>query len=68
MNKIAIPTVRGFREATGHEYVGGDLFGVMISEEREPSVLEINVRPNAPGRRAWPPLLYMRAETTNRDC
>ncbi|MEI8003153.1 MAG: phosphoribosylamine--glycine ligase [Methanothrix sp.] len=44
MNKIAVPTVRGFKEATGHEYVGVIYFGLMISEEREPSVLEINVR------------------------
>lgn len=44
MEKIAIPTVRGFREATGHSYVGVIYFGLMISEEREPSVLEINVR------------------------
>lgn len=44
MNKIALPTVRGFHEATGHEYVGVIYFGLMISEEREPSVLEINVR------------------------
>ncbi len=44
MNKIALPTVRGFHEATGHEYVGVIYFGLMISEDREPSVLEINVR------------------------
>ncbi|NLH21188.1 MAG: phosphoribosylamine--glycine ligase [Methanothrix sp.] len=44
MKKIAVPTVRGFREATGHSYVGVIYFGLMISEEREPSVLEINVR------------------------
>ncbi len=44
MNKIAVPTVRGFHEATGHEYVGVIYFGLMISEEKEPSVLEINVR------------------------
>jgi phosphoribosylamine--glycine ligase len=44
MKKIAIPTVRGFREATGQPYVGVIYFGLMISEEREPSVLEINVR------------------------
>jgi len=44
MNKIALPTIRGFHEATGHEYVGVVYFGLMISEEREPSVLEINVR------------------------
>ncbi len=44
MKRIAVPTVRGFREATGHEYVGVIYFGLMISEERDPRVLEINVR------------------------
>jgi phosphoribosylamine--glycine ligase len=44
MSKIALPTVRGFKEAMGHEYVGVIYFGLMISEEKEPSVLEINVR------------------------
>ena len=44
MNRIALPTVHGFHEATGHEYVGVIYFGLMISEDREPSVLEINVR------------------------
>ena len=44
INEIAMPTVRGFHEATGHEYVGVIYFGLMISEEKEPSVLEINVR------------------------
>jgi phosphoribosylamine--glycine ligase len=44
MNRIAVPTVRGFREATGQPYVGVIYFGLMISQEREPSVLEINVR------------------------
>ena len=44
MKRIAIPTVRGFKEATGHEYKGVIYFGLMISEEKEPSVLEINVR------------------------
>jgi phosphoribosylamine--glycine ligase len=44
MKRIAEPTVRGFRETTGHEYVGVIYFGLMISEDREPSVLEINVR------------------------
>ena len=44
MNKIAVPTVRGYHEATGHDYVGVIYFGLMISEEKEPSVLEINVR------------------------
>lgn len=44
MKRIAVPTVRGFREVTGHDYVGVIYFGLMISEERDPSVLEINVR------------------------
>jgi phosphoribosylamine---glycine ligase len=44
MKRIAVPTVRGFKEATGHDYVGVIYFGLMISEEKEPSVLEINVR------------------------
>ncbi|OPY48725.1 MAG: phosphoribosylamine--glycine ligase [Methanosaeta sp. PtaU1.Bin060] len=44
MKRIAVPTVRGFKDATGHEYVGVIYFGLMISEEREPYVLEINVR------------------------
>jgi phosphoribosylamine--glycine ligase len=44
MKRIALPTVRGFKEATGHEYVGVIYFGLMISEDRDPAVLEINVR------------------------
>lgn len=44
MKKIAIPTIKGFREANGHEYVGVIYFGLMITEDREPHVLEINVR------------------------
>ncbi|RQW79416.1 MAG: phosphoribosylamine--glycine ligase [Methanothrix sp.] len=44
MKRIAVPTVRGFKEATGHDYVGVIYFGLMISDEKEPSVLEINVR------------------------
>ena len=44
MKRIAVPTVRGFKEATGHDYVGVIYFGLMITEEKEPSVLEINVR------------------------
>ncbi|HNX09928.1 MAG TPA: phosphoribosylamine--glycine ligase [Methanothrix sp.] len=44
MNRIAVPTVRGFRESTGQPYVGVIYFGLMVSPEREPSVLEINVR------------------------
>lgn len=44
MRKIAVPTIAGFREATGHEYAGIIYFGLMITEDREPFVLEINVR------------------------
>jgi len=44
MKKIAVPTVRGFKESSGQEYRGVIYFGLMISEDREPSVLEINVR------------------------
>ena len=44
MTKIALPTVRGFKESCGQEYRGIIYFGLMISEDREPSVLEINVR------------------------
>ncbi len=44
MRRIAVPTVRGFKEATGHEYAGVIYFGLMISEDKEPTVLEINVR------------------------
>ena len=44
MKKIAVPTVRGFKESCGQEYRGVIYFGLMISEDKEPSVLEINVR------------------------
>ncbi len=44
MERIAVPTIRGFKEATGTEYVGVIYFGLMVSEERDPYVLEINVR------------------------
>lgn len=44
MSRIAVPTVRGFAELTGERYVGVIYFGLMISEDRQPSVLEINVR------------------------
>lgn len=44
MKRIAEPTVRGFKEKTGSEYVGVIYFGLMISQERDPYVLEINVR------------------------
>ncbi len=44
MKRIAIPTVKGLKERSGTEYVGVIYFGLMISEEKSPSVLEINVR------------------------
>jgi phosphoribosylamine---glycine ligase len=44
MKRIAVPTVRGFKETTGHEYMGIIYFGLMISKEKDPYVLEINVR------------------------
>jgi phosphoribosylamine---glycine ligase len=44
MKKIAIPTVRGFKEKTGTDYVGVIYFGLMVTPDREPYVLEINVR------------------------
>jgi phosphoribosylamine--glycine ligase len=44
MKRIAEPTIRGFKEKTGNEYVGVIYFGLMISQERDPYVLEINVR------------------------
>ena len=44
MKKIAAPTIIGFRESSGHEYTGVIYFGLMITEDREPHVLEINVR------------------------
>jgi phosphoribosylamine--glycine ligase len=44
MKRIAEPTVRGFREKTGHEYRGVIYFGLMIDQNRDPFVLEINVR------------------------
>jgi len=44
MKKIAVPTITGFRETSGHEYAGVIYFGLMITEDREPHVLEINVR------------------------
>ena len=44
MKKIAVPTITGFREVSGHEYAGVIYFGLMITEDREPHVLEINVR------------------------
>ncbi|HRW82857.1 MAG TPA: phosphoribosylamine--glycine ligase [Methanothrix sp.] len=47
METIAVPTIRGFREAFGVEYRGMIYFGLMICEEggkRVPRVLEINVR------------------------
>ena len=44
MKRIAVPTIRGFKEVYGHEYAGIIYFGLMITEDREPYVLEINVR------------------------
>ncbi|HWQ18325.1 MAG TPA: phosphoribosylamine--glycine ligase [Methanotrichaceae archaeon] len=44
MRTIAIPTVNGFKDRTGTDYVGIIYFGLMISDDKEPSVLEINVR------------------------
>ena len=44
MKKIAIPTIRGLKEKTGTDYVGIIYFGLMISDDKEPYVLEINVR------------------------
>jgi phosphoribosylamine--glycine ligase len=44
MTRIVVPTVCGFKEATGNEYVGVIYFGLMITEEKDPFVLEINVR------------------------
>jgi phosphoribosylamine--glycine ligase len=44
MKKIVSPTISGFKETTGQEYIGAIYFGLMITEEREPYVLEINVR------------------------
>ena len=37
MKKIAIPTMTGFKETTGHEYIGVIYFGLMITEDREPA-------------------------------
>lgn len=44
MRTIAVPTVKGFKDQTGTDYVGIIYFGLMISDDKEPSVLEINVR------------------------
>ena len=44
IKRIAVPTVRGFKEATAQEYTGVIYFGLMISEEKDVHVLEINVR------------------------
>jgi phosphoribosylamine--glycine ligase len=44
MKRVAIPTITGFREATGNEYAGVIYFGLMITEDKDPYVLEINVR------------------------
>jgi phosphoribosylamine--glycine ligase len=44
MRRIALPTIRGLPEAAGLKYTGIIYFGLMITEDREPFVLEINVR------------------------
>ena len=44
MNRIALPTIKGFKEAKGVDYIGVIYFGLMITEDRDPYVLEINVR------------------------
>jgi phosphoribosylamine--glycine ligase len=44
MKRIALPTIRGLHEAAGREYLGVIYFGLMITEDRDPYVLEINVR------------------------
>jgi phosphoribosylamine--glycine ligase len=48
MNKIVIPTIRGFKEKTGHDYVGIIYFGLMVTPDKEPYVLEVNVRMGDP--------------------
>jgi phosphoribosylamine--glycine ligase len=44
MKRIALPTIRGLPEAASLEYSGVIYFGLMITEDRDPYVLEINVR------------------------
>jgi phosphoribosylamine--glycine ligase len=44
MKRIAVPTVKGFKDAAGIDYVGVIYFGLMIDEMKDPYVLEINVR------------------------
>ncbi|MCJ7443194.1 MAG: phosphoribosylamine--glycine ligase [Methanotrichaceae archaeon] len=44
MNRIALPTIKGFKDVKGIDYIGIIYFGLMITEDREPYVLEINVR------------------------
>ncbi|MDD1752654.1 MAG: phosphoribosylamine--glycine ligase [Methanotrichaceae archaeon] len=44
MKKIALPTINGFKESKGIDYVGVIYFGLMITNDRDPYVLEINVR------------------------
>ncbi|MDD1753109.1 MAG: phosphoribosylamine--glycine ligase, partial [Methanotrichaceae archaeon] len=44
MKKIALPTIKGFKEAKGIDYLGVIYFGLMITNDRDPYVLEINVR------------------------
>lgn len=51
MEKIAIPTIKKFRELKGIEYKGIIYFGLMICKEngeKNPYVLEINVRMGDP--------------------
>ncbi len=51
MDRIAIPTIKNFRKLKGIEYKGIIYFGVMICEEngeKNPYVLEINVRMGDP--------------------
>lgn len=57
MKTIAIPTVRGFKEKTGHDYVGIIYFGLMITSDKEPYVLEVNVRMGDPEAEAILPRL-----------
>jgi phosphoribosylamine--glycine ligase len=44
MKRIVLPTIRGLPEAAGLKYTGVIYFGLMITEDRDPYVLEINVR------------------------
>ena len=44
MDRIAKPTLSGFHEKTGNNYTGVIYFGLMVDENKDPYVLEINVR------------------------